>query len=976
MWERIGAKRESVTFGEGEDSEVSHRYVLSPKEAPTIPQPREKPPLETIVPALRIHGKLVRGKQGDTHQDILDRYMAEHPDDSDALVESLDDETHQFLAEGDEPITRGQLEKWYGERDSQGLARKQAPKIPTPVTPSIPTPAPPSQPPPLPPGNIVPTSGPAPPTPPNTPPGKIDSVFQRIIRLGRWFWEGTTDTLERAGYKPLATAIRQQFEVESKEFGETWKPIREVLERYSKKEIDIAKDEFAAYFKERENGRPVPTGQSQAGRDLIDAWKTVAAQTGARLTAEGVEVQNPDGTWRPIGNLGQRFFPRKINQETLKVLQEPEKYPAEWTKLVNDLIANGNIKTAAEADAFLREHVYHENAESDDFANIERARTGKLPESWLEYKFDEIAPWYTGHYARRLGQIVAYGQEHKGGDLFVQTLKTIPKRRGWSTTQEFVKAAKDAAYMRRDNTGLANALRNLQTFATGAFLTNPMSAIRNVVSGVSQTAVLHGPINTLKASWKVLTNFKDSIDMAHDLGVLRDDLMQMMVETRVIGDERPFARAMRKAANLGLKVSGFNLAERFARAVSLTAAKTFAADFKANPTGAKADQQRAFLIRHHVDPAKIEAGDVEETNRFIRNSVRESQGGYKFDQTPLVMADPRIGFLTQFGKWGTQMTRMWTKHAINPLIFGTDIGGGNIKRTALPLLYSMAFAIGGGELLYLIRGLFTDRDPPDASLEEIKNALTQNQKEGIRQLFNRAASDIITAGTLGMLSDYAGNLREYATRNRFKNPFDPPGVQAFKNVFNILATLKQQRKLTGDDIVTALETQFPGGKFVEQFGKKVAGEPVQKARNFQTGARQAGMRMAKELGLPVEAPFTASTPVKSPKTPLYNAINEALLAGDVPKAIKARDAFLATIPDEGRKKAVTGLATSIRSKQPISVGGIEGVKQRAQFLDWAAKRLPEDQLSDITELDARYWRTAHAAGLIKGKSGPPDFTET
>jgi hypothetical protein len=828
---------------------------------------------------------------------------------------------------------------------------------------------------PLPPGGIVP--GPASPTPPSTHPGKIDSVFQRIYKGFRWFWEGTSDTLDRAGYTKLATAIRHQFEAESREFGETWKPIREVLEKHPDSAIGRespentkAKEEFGEYFNHRENDRAPYAEErydtySAIGKELIAAWKKVAKETGARLTAMGVEVQNPDGSWRPIGNLGEKFFPRKINQATLKVLNEPEKYPAEWTALVNDLIANGNISTAAEADAFLRQHVWHEDAKSDHFANIEKARTAKLPESWLEYKFDEIAPWYTAHYARRMGQIEAYGQEHKGGDLFDKTLKTIPKRRGYSTTQEFIEAAKDAAYMRRDNTGLAQGLRNIQTFATGAFLTNPMSAVRNVVGGITQTAVLHGPINTMRAAWKVMHRFRDGIDRAHDLGVLRDDLMQMMVETRLI-DERPFSRGLRKAANLGLKVSGFNMAERFARAVALTAAQDFAVDFASNPAGAKADQQRAFLIRHHIDPAKViaENGRGEESNRFIRASVREGQGGYKFDQTPLYMARPEVGFITQFGKWGTQATRMWTKHALNPLFHGTDIGGKTV-RTALPLLYSMAFAIGGGELLYLIRGLFTDREPPDASLGEISNALTQNEMEGVRQLFNRAASDVISAGTLGMLSDYAGNLREFATRGRFRNPFDPPGVQAFKNVFNILATIKQQRTLTGKDIKDALTAQFPGAKFVEQTVKRATGEPVQAARNVQTSARQAGMRMAKELGLPVQAPFTSSVPVKSPKTPYFDAINEALLSGDVNAAKRARGEYIASLKTpEARAKAVASLSASVSGKQPISVGGISGQGQRAQFLAWAKRRLPATQFREIEALDKRYWETARAARLV------------
>jgi hypothetical protein len=818
--------------------------------------------------------------------------------------------------------------------------------------------------PPLPPGSFV--QLPSQPTPPNTVPGRIDSIFRRILSGGRWFWEGTADVLERAGYAKLAKAIKYQFDVEAREFGEMWKPIRDVLEKHSTKIIDAAKKEFADYFQNRENGRDAYaatqlTSYSAAGQELIAAWKKVAVETGLRLTNLGVEVQNPDGSWRPIGNLGEKFFPRKINQATMKILEEPEKYPVEWKALVDALIANGNIATTAEAEEFLKKHVFYETSKSDYFATIEKARTGKLPESWLEYKFDEIAPWYVTHYARRSGQIEAYGQEHKGGDLFDKTLAAMPKRKPWSTTQAYVKAAKDAAYMRRDNTQLAQGLRNLQTLATGTFLTNPFSSIRNVVSGVTQSAVLFGPIDTLKASWKVLNAMRDKLNLANELGVLRDDMMQMMVETRLV-DETTGAQALRKVANLGLTISGFNLAERFARMVALTVASDFARSYR-TATGAKKDQMTAFLIRNDANPALIFAGDKKETNSFIRNSVAQGQGSYKFPQTPLYFAEPKVAFLMQFGKWGTQMTRTLTKHAINPAVFGTTVNGKQV-RTFMPLLYAVAFAIGGGELLYLIRDLFTDRDRPDASIEEINKALTQNEQEGIQQIANRVFSDIIMAGTLGMFSDYAGNLREFATRNRFKNPFDPAGVQAFKNVFTVLATLKQQRTLTSKDIKDAFETQFSGAKFLDQTVRNITGDKKQEALQAQTEARQAGMRMAKELGMPVQSTFTSSMPVKSPKTPYYTALNDALLTGDVSAARKAVSEFSASLPPAERSKAVKSLGSSVNQKAPIKVGGIAGATQRADFMKWAGKRLPEAQFRRITELDATYWRTAIRAGVV------------
>jgi hypothetical protein len=66
----------------------------------------------------------------------------------------------------------------------------------------------------------------------------------------------------------------------------------------------------------------------------------------------------------------------------------------------------------------------------------------------------------------------------------------------------------------------------------------------------------------------------------------------------------------------------------------------------------------------------------------------------------------------------------------------------------------------------LLKELLTDREPPEASLEEIGKT---PGAEGRRKLLNRIAGDVIMSGTLGMLSDYGANLREFSTRGRWKN---------------------------------------------------------------------------------------------------------------------------------------------------------------------------------------------------------------
>lgn len=84
--------------------------------------------LDDIVPAIRIQGKTVRGFPKETHRQILDRYIAEHPDDAaDALFDFDTKANPNFFLKGSNPIpiSREHLKESFGISDAQGLARLQ-----------------------------------------------------------------------------------------------------------------------------------------------------------------------------------------------------------------------------------------------------------------------------------------------------------------------------------------------------------------------------------------------------------------------------------------------------------------------------------------------------------------------------------------------------------------------------------------------------------------------------------------------------------------------------------------------------------------------------------------------------------------------------------------------------------------------------------------------------------------------------------
>ena len=800
----------------------------------------------------------------------------------------------------------------------------------------------------------------------------IDPWAKRVIHGGRFIWEGTADVMRRAGFTKLADAAEKQYDVMQREFGRAWKPLHDALESMSRKEQNVAKDEWSQYFRHKESGRADEAAAtydaaSTGGKAIIDGWKAVAEATGLHMREVGVEVRDGD-TWRPIGLLGQGFFPRKISREVMKVISDPVNNPVEWARLVADLIANGNIAEASEAEPYLRKNVYHDESKYDHFANIEKARNVKLPESWLDYSFNDVAPWYVTHYARRIGQIEAYGQAHKdGGDLFDKELATVPTTKNYEFTREYLESAKETAYWTRPNTTGSRVLRNMQTVATAQFLSSPYSALRNVVSGLIQTVVQYGPLRTMQAAFTAMTSSAARMD-AHDRGIIRRDIMHMMMEGR---DDLAVSKALMAVTSAGLTVTGFNYAETINRTASMLAAQNFARwaarEISNDPDGAGALQSKAFLVRHGIDPDEFakENGTGPLTDKFVRNSVRQGQGGYNMDQIPLWQTKPVAAFLTQFGRWGSMMARFVVKHAINPAVFGTKVklsdGTTTTVRTMRPLLYALASAIGGGELLWWLREKLTGRGRNDDSLEKIGKDI---KAEKFGTLLSRVFSDITMAGTLGIIGDYANSFVEFTARGRYKDPFSPPGIQWAKGLFESAVTLKQQGKLSFDDMRDLLEKQFPGVKFTKAAVEHLTGDKSRAAVNAKSAAYSAGIRMAKEQGLPVIAPFNMAIPVRTPNTPFYRDLTDALMVGDAAKARTLWREHLKSTPREERKRLLTGMKTSISQHQPISVGGIEGKSKTIAFFRWAKKSVPKEDYERFKALHKTYWKTAEKAGLV------------
>lgn len=94
----------------------------------------EIPPANDIVPAIRVRGQVIEGRKGETHQDVLNRYLSEHPDDADAIANFDTKENPNFFRGAGRDISREELKAKHGVSDSQGLRRIQSAEQPKTVT--------------------------------------------------------------------------------------------------------------------------------------------------------------------------------------------------------------------------------------------------------------------------------------------------------------------------------------------------------------------------------------------------------------------------------------------------------------------------------------------------------------------------------------------------------------------------------------------------------------------------------------------------------------------------------------------------------------------------------------------------------------------------------------------------------------------------------------------------------------------------
>lgn len=802
---------------------------------------------------------------------------------------------------------------------------------------------------------------------------RIPSALVRATNLSL-FVEGTADVLERQKNpvaQQLSKAIKAHVDNEQVNFAAASKPLNDAIKGMPKAVQNRAFDELETYMRSRENGRAVPK-LSFSAQKILDAWEETAQLTGDMARSEGVQVFDPKtGGYRPMGNLGKTYLPRKFSPEVEQVFRDPEKNVPLWNSLVLALATHKGIPIDVAASELRADAARFQ--ENDFMGNLEMARGEQLPEVFYDYDLRRIASKYIPAFSERLSQIQSYGQRLGDGRHVVQEnlFDKAKKETQDQYSKEWLDQVEQQATNFRVPSGFAKFAERGGMLANALLLSSPTTTVlRNMISGTIATGEMFPANSSLRGLVESVSS--DAFRDAREMGVIRDNLSDALHADR-LGDS-PFDEALRTFQNKALKYSGYNGSEVFVRTHAAATASQFAMDaaeaIAKDPSSARSREALALFKRMEVDPNLIvaEMGNWRngtETSKFIRKTVRENQGGYRFDQLPLWANSVAGRFFYKYGRYGVQRSRSLWRNIVLPLM-GTEIevNGKKMRQYRVaPLVKATAGLVATGELFALAGSLLFDRDRRDASLHEIGETFKEDEKVAIGMAFERAINDVINAGTLGIAGQPLDAYRSLKDQSRLKSPFNPPAMSSTNALLQLGMNAVDQGTVTRRDLIDFAGAFAPGAKQLTDVARNVMDEPLYEAEQDVSTLRAAAKRWGRQAGLDVESKIDKGTRRKSEKAPIFEPIQDALLTGNADLARSLASQYLAD--SEEPKAALRSMTASVRQRMPFRAGPFSSAHHLRDFYEWAQKHLPEDQLNRTKRVQERYIRAAQKAGLLK-----------
>lgn len=161
-----------------------------------------------------------------------------------------------------------------------------------------------------------------------------------------------------------------------------------------------------------------------------------------------------------------------------------------------------------------------------------------------------------------------------------------------------------------------------------------------------------------------------------------------------------------------------------------------------------------------------------ETVRYFQRSVRWAQGGYKYDQLPVFMTDPRNKILLKFFSWQQQMTRLFERNVL------AEANEGNFR----PIFKFLAGAGLAGEGIGEVSSWF-GRDRTDASWREINAVFNEGEYGQLaKMLLVRYAHNIMLGGQWNAFYDATVRNEIRRSQTGQSDEFTFPVYDAVKDI--------------------------------------------------------------------------------------------------------------------------------------------------------------------------------------------------
>lgn len=826
------------------------------------------------------------------------------------------------------------------------------------------------------------------------PDGTVDISGARIApftrRLVVQMIQSAPDKLRSGlGLDDLAKRIENYYDTYDSRLGVANGVIRDAFKRIDIGGKGAALTTFEQFIRARENNRvddaqAIFDAATESERQLIDAWKEIARQTGEINTS----IRTPDdkpmrvwdakvSEWRPIRSV-PNFFPRTFRREVMEVMRNPDLDPALWQSLLDSLVSAGRAGTTQEAEKYLLREWFSDEVAQDYFAGVEKARTNALPEIFYDYSWD-AATRYLRKWSRRTAQIENFGQTV--GKFQKEWFDAnIPKVRD-QETQNYLNSIKERIYETEQFNVLTNMASWANSLATATQLGNWISASLNLLGGTITNIQQFGIKEIGKSYANLALDWKNVQSEGTTLGVLNKDFMNILNDhvemdaDKYFSKEQKVSQALGKFTNVMLTVGGFNAAENVVRSSAMLAAtsrlNSFLRDVNNGLENNSVRRFREWVKRENldIDALVIEDGAGKETEKFIRRAVNVSQGSYKIDMTPVFIDTAAGRFFLKYQKFGTQVNRFFYNHFLKT--FYDNPTPQNFVRIA----GFLGTAIIGGGAILAVREAFGYGDPgPDD--EEIKKAFeNKDTSRAWGLIFSRAWQNIMAAGSLGFFGNYAQFAKDYQDQQRVKNPFSPPGLASVDAVVNVLNKLRDQGKITARDLDEIAETTmsfYRASKRTTLAAMDTIGSDAREVRRFAAQkeireVREYGRRYSEAMDIEFKRTSAPGAFASTPMTPVNKSITDALHQGDVARARLLIRNALKGLRGKEKERVEASIRSSARNRQPIQIGGSAPNKQELRdFMRWSRQNLPAEKYQMIRRTDLRYKRAATKAGIEIG----------